>query len=95
MVYEHTHTQHAHTGIVLSHKEVKKRDPAIYDNNMDEPRGYYAKSNMSKKNTIGFHLHVASKKTKEQTINQKQTHEYREQIGGCQRGRGWVERQNG
>ena len=46
-----------------------------------------------KTSTIRFHLYVESKKTKlmnKHTITkQKQTHRYREQTGGCQRGEGW------
>ena len=39
-----------------------------------------------KDNTIWFHLHVEFKKEDKQT-KQKWNHKYREQTGGCQKGR--------
>ena len=90
MWHIHTHT-HTHTGILLSHK---KWNHAIWGK-IDGSRGYHAKWNKSdRERPIPWlsHLYVESKtkqnKTNEHT-KQKQTHGFREQIGGCQRGGGW------
>ena len=48
-----------------------------------------------KTNTVYFHLYVESKKIKQTDVTkQKQTHRYREQISGYQRGMGGGEGQN-
>ena len=40
-------------------------------NNMDRPRGYYAKMKcQTKTNTVYYHLHVESKKKKKQQRNE-------------------------
>ena len=70
-------------GILLGNK--KEGNVGIC-NNVDGPWGYHTKLNKRMTNTVWIHLYVESKqnKTNEQT---KQTHRYREQTGGYQRGR--------
>ena len=55
-----------HNGIYYS--AIKNKWNVAICNNMNGPREYYAKLNKSKTNTFLFHLHMASKKQKnEQT----------------------------
>ena len=46
-----------------------------------------------KTNAVCFHLYVESKK-QTNIIKQKQTHRYREQTSGYQKGEGWEEKRN-
>ena len=88
VIYIHTHTHtyiHIYNGILLSHK--KEWNLAIWDGST----GYYAKWNKShRERQISYdrtYMWNLKNQTNEQT-EQKQSHWYREQIGGCQRGGG-------
>ena len=70
---------------------IKKEWNLVICNNIDRPRGYYAKSNKSdRKRQIQYDLNVESKKLNKWTniTIQKQIHRYREQICGCEAGGG-------
>ena len=71
---------------------IKKEWNLAICNNMDRPRGCYVKWNKSEKDKYCiFHSYVESKKQNKWTniTKQNQTHRYREQITGCQRGGRW------
>ena len=90
MCYTHTHTHTGtHTRILLSHK--KEWNPAIC-HKRDGSRVYYAKWNKSDRErhipSDFIYMWNLKNKTKEQT-KQRQTHRYREQMGGRQRGGEW------
>ena len=77
-------------GIVLSHK--KEWNLAIC-NNMDGPRDYHDKWNKSdRERQILYDFTTCGIQKKKKWTNitkEKQSHRYREQTGGCQRGGGW------
>ena len=78
-----------YNGILLSHKT--GQNFAICSN-MDGLGGHYAKwtKRQRKTNTVWYHLYVESKKYNKlvNITKKKQTHRYREQTGGYQRGKG-------
>ena len=55
---------------------------------MNGPGGYYAKWNKSDREIVWFHLHIEPKKWTNIT-KWKQSHRYKEQTDGCQRGGWW------
>ena len=84
---------YTYNGILLSHK--KDWNFAICSN-MNGLGGHSTKWNKQRKiNTVWYHLYVESKKYNKlvNIINKKQTHRYREQNNGYQRGEGKGEEQ--
>ena len=57
-----------------------------FGDNMDGPRGYYAKQNKSEKDK--YHMILLICGIKQTNKKQKQTHRYKKQIVGYQSGKG-------
>ena len=79
---------HICNGILLNHKN--EWNLSIYDN-IDRPRGYYAKWNKSEKDKycmISLYMESKKQNTWTNRTKQKQTHRYREQTGCCPKGGG-------
>ena len=83
-----------YNGILLSHK--KEWNLATATTLMDLEGIMRNEIRQRKTTMVWFHLYVESKKQNKWTniTKQKQTHRYREQASGCQRGEGWGEGQN-
>ena len=75
--------------IYINIDNIYKKGNFVIHDNMYGPRRNYAKWNISKKKKILYHVtYMWSLENKIIKTKWKQTHRYREQTGGCQKGGG-------